>query len=147
MGKEKDGGRKVRIHYGAAPPFPISRAVRAGDFVFTAALGDHGFRPEDVIYDSAGLVISDGTDIRQRSFEEETRGTIANIKAALELAGCGLEDVVDSQVWLRDPRDFPVFNRIYAEHFTRDQPVRSVFRVDFMFDCRVEMKVTAYKPL
>lgn len=137
-----------RVHYGVAPGgFPISRAVRAGDFVITAAFGDHAFRPEDVLYDRDGFVISDGSDVRQRSFADEVRGTIHTVEGALALAECTLADVVDVQVWLRDPRDFPEFNRIYAEYFTSNQPVRSVFRVDFMFDCRVEIKAVAYKPL
>ena len=68
------------------------------------------------------------------------------IEASLKEAGCTLEDVVDTSVWLRDPRDFPEMNAAYAEFFKRSCPTRSVFRVDFMFDCRVEIKVTAYKP-
>jgi 2-iminobutanoate/2-iminopropanoate deaminase len=136
-----------RVHYGAAPGgFPISRAVRAGDFVITSAFGDHAFRPEDVLYDRYGFVIADGSDVRQRSFADEVRGTIRTVEEALGLAGCTLADVVDVQVWLRDPRDFPEFNRIYAEYFKANQPVRSVFRVDFMFDCRIEIKAVAYKP-
>jgi enamine deaminase RidA (YjgF/YER057c/UK114 family) len=136
-----------RVHYGAAPGgFPISRAVRAGDFVITSAFGDHAFRPEDVLYDRDGFVISDGSDVRQRSFADEVRGTIRTVAEALGLAGCTLADVVDVQVWLRDPRDFAEFNRIYAEYFQANHPVRSVFRVDFMFDCRIEIKAVAYKP-
>jgi 2-iminobutanoate/2-iminopropanoate deaminase len=136
-----------RVHYGAAPDgFPISRAVRAGDFVITSAFGDHAFRPEDVLYDRDGIVIADGSDVRQRSFADEVRGTIRTVEDALGLAGCTLADVVDIQVWLRDARDFPEFNRIYAEYFQDNQPVRSVFRVDFMFDCRIEIKAVAYKP-
>jgi enamine deaminase RidA (YjgF/YER057c/UK114 family) len=135
------------VHYGAAPGgFPISRAVRAGDFVITSAFGDHSFRPEDVLYDRDGIVLADGSDVRQRSFADEVRGTIRTVEEALGLAGCTLADVVDVQVWLRDPRDFPEFNRIYAEYFQANQPVRSVFRVDFMFDCRIEIKAVAYKP-
>ena len=136
-----------RVHYGVAPGgFPISRAVRAGDFVITAAFGDHAFRPEDVVYDQGGIVIADGSDVRQRSFADEVRGTIRTVEQALGLAGCALADVVDVQVWLRDPRDFAEFNRIYAEYFEANQPVRSVFRADFMFDCRIEIKALAYKP-
>jgi enamine deaminase RidA (YjgF/YER057c/UK114 family) len=136
------------VHYGvAAGGFPISRAVRAGDFVITSAFGDHAFRPEDVLYDRDGFVISDGSDVRQRSFADEVRGTIRTVEEALALAGCALADVVDVQVWLRDPRDFPEFNRIYAEYFKSDQPVRSVFQVGFMFDCRIEIKALAYKSL
>ena len=55
--------------------------------------------------------------------------------------------MVDTSVWLRDPRDFAEMNKTYAEFFKRDCPTRSIFRIDFMFDCRIEIKVTAYRPL
>ncbi len=140
-------GAPRKIAYGSEPGFPISMAMRAGDFVFTSAQGDHGFNPPDVVYDDKGLVISDGSNLPPRSVADETRSTLRNIEATLKEAGCTLEDVVDASVWLRDPRDFAAMNRIYAEFFKRDCPTRSIFRIDFMFDCRVEIKVIAYKPL
>jgi 2-iminobutanoate/2-iminopropanoate deaminase len=133
--------------YGGEPGFPISMAMRAGDFVFTSAQGDHRFNPLEVVYDKKGLVVSDGNTLPPRSMAEETRNTLLNVQASLAEAGCGLEDVVDTSVWLRDPRDFAEMNKTYAEFFKRDCPTRSIFRIDFMFDCRVEIKVTAYKPL
>jgi len=136
-----------KIAYGSEPGFPISMAMRAGDFVFTSAQGDHGFNPPDVVYDEKGLVVSDGSNLPPRSVADETRSTIRNIEATLKEAGCTLEDVVDTSVWLRDPRDFAEMNRTYAEFFKRDCPTRSIFRIDFMFDCRIEIKVIAYKPL
>jgi enamine deaminase RidA (YjgF/YER057c/UK114 family) len=140
-------GKPGKIAYGDGAPFPISMAVRAGDFVFTSALGDHGFNPDDVVFDGHGLVISDGSNMPPRSVEEETRGVLRSIQEALEPAGCTLEDVVDSSVWLSDPRDFKAMNSVYREFFKRDCPTRSVFRIDFMFDCKVEIKVIAYKPV
>ena len=140
-----NGSRKIA--YGSEPGFPISMAMRAGDFVFTSAQGDHGFNPPDVIYDERGLVVSDGSNLPPRSVADETRATLRSIEATLKEAGCTLEDVVDASVWLRDPRDFAEMNRTYAEFFKRNCPTRSIFRIDFMFDCRVEIKVTAYKPL
>lgn len=140
-------GSALRQGYGSEPGFPISLAMRAGDFVFTSAQGDHEFDPADVVYDSKGLVVSDGTDLPPRSVAEETRASLRNIEASLKEAGCTLDDVVDTSVWLRDPRDFREMNEAYAEVFKRNCPTRSVFRIDFMFDCRVEIKVTAYKPL
>ena len=145
--KPAAAGAPRRIAYGSEPGFPISLAMRAGDFVFTSAQGDHGFNPADVVYDDKGLVISDGNTLPPRSVADETRNTLRNLKAALKEAGCTLEDVVDASVWLRDPRDFAEMNKAYAEFFERDCPTRSIFRIDFMFDCRVEIKVTAYKPL
>ncbi len=137
----------LRQGYGSEPGFPISLAMRAGDFVFASAQGDHEFDPADVVYDEKGLVISDGANIPPRSVADETRTSLRSLEKALQQAGCTLDDVVDTSVWLRDPRDFPEVNTAYAEFFKRSCPTRSVFRVDFMFDCRVEIKVTAYKPL
>jgi 2-iminobutanoate/2-iminopropanoate deaminase len=139
--------RPLKIGFGSEPGFPISMAMRAGDFVFTSAQGDHGFNPADVVYDENGLVVSDGNTLPPRSVADETRATLRNIEASLKEAGCTLADVVDASVWLRDPRDFAEMNRAYGEFFTENQPTRSIFRIDFMFDCRVEIKVTAYRPL
>lgn len=135
-----------KIAYGGEPGFPISLAMRAGDFVFTSAQADHGFDPAEVVYDEKGLVVSDGNKLPPRSMAEETRATLRNLEASLAEAGCSFDDVVDSSVWLRDPRDFHEMNKAYAEFFKRDCPTRSIFRIDFMFDCRIEIKVTAYKP-
>lgn len=146
--KKRTAGKRPLIQgFGSEPGFPISLAMRAGDFVFTSAQGDHGFDPADVVYDKNGLVVSDGNSLLPRSMADETRATLRNIEASLKEAGCTLADVVDASVWLRDPRDFAEMNRAYGEFFTRNQPTRSIFRIDFMFDCRVEIKVTAYRPL
>jgi 2-iminobutanoate/2-iminopropanoate deaminase len=139
--------RPLKRGYGSEPGFPISLAMRAGDFVFTSAQGDHEFDPAQVTYDERGLVVSDGNTLPPRSVADETRSALRNLEKALMQAGCTLDDVVDASVWLRDPRDFHEMNKAYGEFFTRNQPTRSIFRIDFMFDCRVEIKVTAYKPL
>jgi enamine deaminase RidA (YjgF/YER057c/UK114 family) len=133
-------------YFGGAPPFPISRAVRAGDFVITCAMGDRVFTPEEALYDEHGGVVSSGARLKELTFGEEVHGTFNALQESLALAGCTLADVVDCQVWLRDARDFHEFNRIYATYFESNRPVRSVFRTDFMFDFRIEMKVMAYKP-
>jgi 2-iminobutanoate/2-iminopropanoate deaminase len=132
--------------YGSEPGFPISLAMRAGDFVFTSAQGDHEFDPADVVYDRKGLVVTDGNKLPPRSMEDETRAAIREVEKSLALAGCTLADVVDVSVWLRDPRDFHAMNHAYGEFFTTNQPTRSIFRIDFMFECRIELKMIAYKP-
>jgi enamine deaminase RidA (YjgF/YER057c/UK114 family) len=145
--KKKAVRRRPRIQgYGSEPGFPISLAMRAGDYVFTSAQGDHEFDPAMVKYDARGLVVSDGNTLPPRTVADETRSALRNLDKALKLAGCTLEDVVDASVWLRDPRDFHEMNKAYGEFFKKNQPTRSIFRIDFMFDCRVEIKVTAYKP-
>jgi enamine deaminase RidA (YjgF/YER057c/UK114 family) len=135
------------VYYGSAEPYPISRAVRAGDFVITCAMGDRAFAPEDVVYDAEGRPLPTGRRVHDLTFAEEVRGTFKALSEALALAGCSLADVVDAQVWLRDPRDFHEMNRIFLEQFKDNRPVRSVFQNSFMFEFRIEIKVVAYKPL
>ena len=68
------------------------------------------------------------------------------VQDALALADCTLDDVINSQVWLKDPRDFHEMNRIYMTYFTKSKPIRSVFQNHFMLEFRIEIKVVAYKP-
>ena len=133
----------------AHPEVPISKAVRAGDFVFTSAYGPWTFDPTKVTYAEDGTVLDDGTDKANQDMPiaEQIHKTFGFVKAALAVAGCTLDDVVSSECWLSDPRDFVVFNAIYKTYFTKDPPVRSIFPMRFMFNCKVEVKVIAYKPL
>ena len=126
---------------------PISKAIRAGDFVFTSAFGPWVFNPANLKDDDAGNIIDDGTDNQSMGFEQQVHRTFDFIKAALAVADCTLDDVISSECWLTDPRDFMAFNAIYKTYFHTDPPVRSVFPSRFMFPCKVELKVVAYKPL
>lgn len=115
------GGRKLSL----------SRAIRAGDFVFLT--GQIPFKD--------GQVMTTGT------VEEQTQVVIEQIRAILVEAGCALSDVVKATVWLRDRADFPGFNAVYGEYFPDDPPVRSAVVSELLVDVRVEVEVTAYKPL
>ncbi len=108
----------------------LSRAIRAGDFVFLT--GQIPFK--------AGEVMTEG------SIEDQTRAVLDDIKATLDEAGCGLEDVVKAMVWLRDREDFPGFNTVYGEYFPKDPPARSAVVNELLVDVRVEVEVIAYHP-
>lgn len=136
-----------RVAYGKLPPFPLAMAVRAGDYVFTSGMGDHVFDPKAVKFNKRGLVVDDGAGMPTRTVAKETAGVIKKLKETLKLAGCSLEDLVEVTVWLRDPRDFIEMNEEYSKHFKGYYPTRNIARADFVFDCRVEMKGIAYKPL
>ena len=43
----------------------------------------------------------------------QTRGTLENLHGILAAAGCTRADVVEANVWLKGPRDFPAMNRVY----------------------------------
>jgi 2-iminobutanoate/2-iminopropanoate deaminase len=134
------------IFYGTFK-FPISRAVRAGDFVITSAFPCYLPEHDEQVYTDEGIPLSTGKYRNAYSFGEEVNGCFKMLIEVLALADCGLSDVVDCQVWLKDPRDFAEFNRIYVDYFTDSRPIRSVFQNHFMMEMRIEMKMIAFKPL
>ena len=114
------GGRKLSL----------SRAVRAGDFVFL----------------TGQVPFKDGAVMTEGSIEDQTRAILDDIKATLALADCEMSDVVKSMVWLRERGDFPGFDSVYAEYFPVDPPARSAVLNELLVDIRVEVEVIAYKP-
>ena len=108
----------------------LSKAVRAGDFIFL----------------TGQVPMKDGVPLTEGNIEEQTRICIELIRETLKEAGCSLNDVVKSMVWLKDRNDFPGFNSVYGEYFTEGPPARSVLVSDFLIDIKVEIECTAYKP-
>ena len=110
---------------------PLSPAVRAGDFVYVSG---------QVPVGSDGMVVQGG-------IAEQTEQVLQNIKAALALAGCTMDDVVKTMVWLEDARDFGTFNTVYARHFPKDPPARSTVESRLMIDIKIEVEAVAYRPV
>ncbi len=119
-----------QLTLGNGTRLPLSKAVRAGDFIFLSgqlALGKDG-----------KLV---GDDIAT-----QTEQCIVNIRDNLKPAGCDLTHIVKATVWLIDTNDFAGFNEVYARHFADKPPTRSTVCSGLMLrDARVEIEVIAYK--
>ena len=110
---------------------PLSKAARAGDFVFLSG---------QLSLNAQGQLV--GAEI-----EAQTRQCLENIKTLLSESGCGLENVVKATVWLVDPKDFAGFNKIYAEYFPNNPPTRSAVCTSLVLaDALVEIEVLAYSP-
>ena len=62
----------------------LSKAVRAGDFIFL----------------TGQVPMKDGAPITNGTIEEQTRVCIELIRETLKDAGCTLNDVIKSMVWL-----------------------------------------------
>ena len=109
----------------------LSRAVRAGDFVFL----------------TGQVPMQNGAVMTHGSIEDQTRAVLDEITATLALAGCDRTDVVKSMVWLTSRDDFSGFNAVYADYFPENPPARSAIVNDLLVDVKVEIEVIAYKPL
>ena len=100
----------------SAPP-PVGHyphARRVGGLLFLSGIGPRS--PE-------GGPVPEG-------MEAQCRAVFANVRKVLEASGSAWDRLVDVTVFLTDiPRDFEVFNRLWAEHFPRDPPCRTTVEV------------------
>ena len=108
---------------------PRSVATKAGGFVF---VGGQVARDED------GRIVTGG-------IETHARQTLKNVAQVLALAGCTLDDVVKTTVWLEDARDFDEFNLVYAEFFPSNKPSRSTLQATNVVGTKIEIEAIAYK--
>lgn len=89
---------------------PYSQVIRVGDLVFTA--GQPGIDPR------TGAPAGD-------DFEAQARQAFANLRAVLEDAGSGMEQVVRVTCFVADANAFATLNTLFTEFFPTAPPVRS----------------------
>jgi 2-iminobutanoate/2-iminopropanoate deaminase len=116
---------------GAKPLAPYSPGIRYGKFVFTS--GQVGLDPE------TGKLVEGGV-------EAQARQVMKNLKAVLEAAGCGMDDVLKCTVFMRDMADYGAINDIYGEYFGETPPARSAVAVlGLPIDALVEIEAVAIR--
>ena len=108
---------------------PYSQAIKANGFLFVS-----GQLP---VVPATGQFAEGGVS-------GQTRQSLENVKTILAAAGCTLDDVVKTTVFIKDMNDFGAVNTAYAEYFTQDCPARACFEVARLpKDALVEIEVIA----
>ncbi len=124
----------IKIETDAAPKAlgPYSQAVAAGDFIFCS--GQIAIDPK-----SSEVVVG--------GIKEQTKQVLENLGAVLIAAGSSLDNVVKTEVFLKDMNDFAAMNKVYAEYFTSAiQPARATVEVARLpKDLLVEISCIAYR--
>ena len=92
-----------------------------------AAVGPyvHAVKAGNTIYASGQLGLIPETGELAEGVEAQAEQSIQNIEAVLAAAGCTLQDVVKTTVFLADINDFAAINAVYARYFTENPPARS----------------------
>lgn len=94
---------------------PYAQANMVGDFIFTS-----GQIPIDP---ATGDLVTGG-------IAEQTKQSLENLKAILEEAGSGMDQVIKTTCFLSDIANFNAMNEVYAGYFTEGSyPSRSAFEV------------------
>lgn len=104
----------VRTSQAPSPVGAYPHARRVGDLLFLSGVGPRMPGDNTIpgnVHDADGTLVS-------YDIEAQCRQVFANVRAVLEASGARWEDLVDVTVFLTDmARDFPRYNKLYAEHF------------------------------
>ena len=106
------------IPAGSAPPLaPYSPGARADNVVYVSGT---------IALDSNGQLVGAG-DAR-----EQTRHILESIKAVLEAAGGGLQDIAFNHIFLADMKHYAAMNEVYRQYFPTNPPARYCIRADLV---------------
>jgi 2-iminobutanoate/2-iminopropanoate deaminase len=124
------GGKVVLSTDKIYPPIgPYSQMVGHGNLVYFSGI---------IALNKAG------TAIEGLTIEEQTKQVLEYIGAGLESQGLRFEDVLTSTVYMKDLNEFAAMNRVYAQYFQKDPPVRATIEVARLpRDAKIEIAVVA----
>jgi 2-aminomuconate deaminase len=131
----------IRTTTAPAPVGAYPHARRVGNLLFLSGVGPR--QPSDNtipgnVHDAQGILVA-------YDIEAQCRQVFANVRAVLEAAGARWENLVDVTVYLTDmARDFPSYNRLYAEHFAGVNAARTTLGINALpTPIAIELKCVA----
>ncbi len=134
----------VQAEAAPKPVGPYPHARRAGNLLFLSGIG-----PRDPDTNTVpGLERNSSGHFITFDFEAQCHAVFRNVRTVLEAAGARWEDLVDITVFLvHMERDFPTFNRVYAQYFQEHQPCRTTVAVQALpTPIAIELKCIAWLP-
>ncbi len=119
--------------------FPHAR--RVGGLLFLSGIGPRTRGSKEI----PGVTLGPDGEVAAYDIEIQCRAVFENVRTVLEDAGSSWDRIVDVTVFLTDmKRDFPIFNRLYAQFFADNQPTRTTLEVGRLpTPIAIELKVIA----
>jgi reactive intermediate/imine deaminase len=85
-----------------------------------------------------------GVKLVDASFDDQARQVLANVKAALEACGSGIDKLVQVRVYVDSVDNWPAFNAVYAQWAGSAKPARAVVPTGPLhFGLKVEVEAVA----
>jgi 2-aminomuconate deaminase len=125
-------------------PEPVGlypHARRVGNLLFLSGVGPRERGTKKI----PGVELNEAGEIVSYDIETQCRSVFQNVRYILDDAGSSWENIVDVTVFLTDmKRDFPTYNKIYADFFAENQPCRTTVEVGALPTLiAIELKVIA----
>ncbi len=122
--------------------YPHARSV--GNLLYLSGVGPRNRGSKEI----PGVTLDTQGNVTSYDIEMQCRSCFDNVRAILEDAGSGWDNIVDVLVFLTNMKqDFPAFNKLYAEYFAGDgkpNPTRTTIEVGSLpTPIAVELKVIA----
>ncbi|MDZ7771533.1 MAG: RidA family protein [Balneolaceae bacterium] len=101
---------------------------------------------DGILYCSGQIGLVPGTgEFAGEDVESQARQVMKNLKAVLEEAGSGFDQVIKCSIFLADMDDFATVNEIYGGYFGENPPARETVAVKTLpKNCRVEIGCIAH---
>jgi 2-iminobutanoate/2-iminopropanoate deaminase len=123
--------RKIQTTNAPQAIGPYSQAIEANGLIFAS-----GQIPIDP---ATGRFVEGG-------IAEQTEQVLKNLKALLEAAGSGLDQIVKTTVFLASMDEFAAMNEVYGRFFNAEPPARATVEAARLpRDARVEIEAIALK--
>jgi len=127
-------------------PEPVGafpHAKRVGNLLFLSGIGPRVRGSKEI----PGVTLAADGSITGYNIETQCRAVFENVRLVLEDTGASWNDIVDVTVFLTNMDDFPIYNRLYAEHFAgpnKPNPTRTTVEVTALpTPIAIELKVIA----
>jgi 2-aminomuconate deaminase len=131
-------------HDSSTAPDPVGfypHARKLGNLLFLSGIGPRQKGSKDI----PGVTLNAQGNVVSHDIEAQCRSVFKNVRDILESSGARWEDLVDVTVFLTDmKKDFPTYNKLWAEYFKNDPPCRTTVEVSALpTPIAIEMKCIA----
>ncbi len=114
-----------------------------------AAVGPYsqGILIDKTLYLAGQIALDPSTrKIVDGGIKEQTERVMENLGAVLNEAGYDFGDVVQSQVFISDMKNYRAMNEVYSKYFNEAPPARAAVETVLFPGALIEIMMTAQKP-
>lgn len=104
--------------------YPHARKV--GNLLFLSGVGPRKKGSKEI----PGVTLDEKGNMVSYDIEQQCHSVFQNVRYVLEASGSKWENLVDVTVFLTNmKKDFPIYNKIYAEYFKDSLPCRTTIEI------------------